>query len=137
MGADDLSATAAELEEAGKCADAGTIAKKLPVFIRNLKTLYTAIAGMLTNTAAKNVAPHAGGNTDAVFPAELKKSLAALKSALESKDIESIDRVMDELEKLSSGEQAREGLEKISDHILSGEYDLAVNALNTFFQGDT
>jgi hypothetical protein len=44
---------------------------------------------------------------------------------------------MDELEKLSSGEQAREGFEKISDHVLSGDYDLAVNALNAFFQGDT
>jgi hypothetical protein len=139
MGAGGLSAAAAELEEAGKHADAGTLAKKLPAFTGNLKTLCAAIAGALTSAAAKNAAPHAGGNVNAVNTAALKKSLPALKSALESKDIESIDRFMDELEKLSSGEQARERFEKISDHVLSGEYDLAVNALNAFnvfVQGD-
>jgi HPt (histidine-containing phosphotransfer) domain-containing protein len=136
MGAGDLSAAAAELEEAGKRADTGTIAKKLPAFTGNLKTLCTAIAGALANAAAKNVAPHTGGNVDVVNTAALKKTLTALKSALESKDIESIDRFMDELEELSSGEQRRESFEKISDHVLSGDYDLAVNALNAFFPRD-
>jgi CheY-like chemotaxis protein len=136
MGAGDLSAAAAELEEAGKRADTGIIAKKLPAFTGNLKTLCTAIAGTLANAAAKNVAPHTGGNVDVVNTAALKKTLTAIKSALESKDIESIDRFMDELEELSSGEQRRESFEKISDHVLSGDYDLAVNALNAFFPGD-
>ncbi|MDR1352748.1 MAG: response regulator, partial [Treponema sp.] len=136
MGKGDLSAAAAELEEAGKRADTGTIAKKLPAFTVNLKTLCAAIAGALTNTAVKNVAPHADGNADAASPTALKKPLTALKPALESKDIESIDRLLNELEKLSLGGQARERFEKISDHVLSGDYDLAVNALNGFFQGD-
>jgi signal transduction histidine kinase/HPt (histidine-containing phosphotransfer) domain-containing protein/ActR/RegA family two-component response regulator len=138
MGAGDLSVTAEELEAAGKSADAGTIREKLPPFAGSLKTLCAAIDGVLKpDTAAKNLASHAddAGNAKAAPPAALKKSLTALKSALESKDIESIDRFMDELEKMSPGKQAQESFEKISDHVLLGDYDLAVNALNAFLQG--
>jgi hypothetical protein len=149
MGSDGLSAAAAELEEAGKRADTGTITQKLPVFAGNLKTLCAAINAVLkpANAAAANVAPHAGnagssvshtdgaGKANAVNGAALKNALTALKSALESKDIESIDRLMEELEKMPADAKTQEGFEKIADHILLGEYDLAVNALGSFFQG--
>jgi CheY-like chemotaxis protein len=145
MGADDLSAAAAELEDAGKRADAGTIAKKLPAFAGNLKTLCVAIAGMLkpANVAAKNAAVPSGnatasaenaGNVRDTNSAAFKKSLTALKSALESRDIEAIDRFIGELESTVTGAKTQETLEKISDHVLLGEYDLAVNALTLLFR---
>jgi CheY-like chemotaxis protein len=136
MGAAELSATAADLEAAGKSVNAGTIAKKLPAFSGNLKTLCAAIAGLLkpASVAAKNAAAPAenAGNVKIVTSAALKESLTALRSALESKDIESIDRFMGELEHAVTGAETQETLEKISDHVLLGEYDLAVNALNLF-----
>jgi signal transduction histidine kinase/CheY-like chemotaxis protein len=138
MGAGGLSAAAAELEEAGKNADAGAIAKNLPSFTGGLKVLCVAIAGVSSSAAAKDPEPgrqKERGLVHAASSAALKKSLTALRSALESKDIEAIDRSMDEFEKLSTGAQARESFEKISDHILLGEYDLAAGALNSFLRG--
>jgi CheY-like chemotaxis protein len=139
MGSGDLSSAAAELEEAGKNLDPGTIAKKLPSFTGNLKTLCTAINGVLkpANATAGNT-PASAENTGNVHPldtAAVKNSLTALKSALESRDIESIDRFMDDLEKVSAGAKVQESFEKISDHVLLGEYDRAVNVVNSLFQG--
>jgi HPt (histidine-containing phosphotransfer) domain-containing protein len=140
MGAAELSAAAAELEAAGKNADNGTIAKKLPPFTRGLKNLCAAIGAALKTDhgAAGNAAPHTE-NTGAASAVAVgvKNSLTALRSALESKDMESIDRFMNELENISVDGKTRESFEKISNHILMGEYHSAVNALNSLFQGDT
>jgi signal transduction histidine kinase/HPt (histidine-containing phosphotransfer) domain-containing protein/ActR/RegA family two-component response regulator len=141
MGAPELSEAAADLEAAGKSADAGTIAQKLPPFTRNLKILCAAIGDTLrlAHAATMDAASRMGnaGNVKALNTAAVKDSLKALKSALESKDIESIDHFMDELEKVSVDAKTQENLEKIADHILMGEYNLAVNTVNSFFQGDT
>jgi HPt (histidine-containing phosphotransfer) domain-containing protein len=138
MGAAELSAMAADLEAAGKNNDGGTIAKKLPPFIRGLKNLCAAIALKPGHAAAGNAAPYTEGagekNAVTASTAGVKNALTALKSALESKDMESIDHLMNELETISADGRTRESFEKISDHILTGEYNSAVNALNSFLQ---
>jgi CheY-like chemotaxis protein len=133
MGAAELSAAAERLEAAGKNAAAGIIAEKLPPFTRALKILCAAIDGAVkpAGAAPKNAASRAG---NAHTGSAVKQSLTALKAALELKDIESIDRFMDELESASFDAETQESVEKISDHVLMGEYSLAVTALDSIFQ---
>jgi signal transduction histidine kinase/HPt (histidine-containing phosphotransfer) domain-containing protein/ActR/RegA family two-component response regulator len=125
IGAAALSEEAAALEAAGKAGDAAALTEKLPGFHEALSQLIDGIGKALDE---KKEAP-AGPGGDEASPAAFHRSLAALKASLEAKDMKGIDRALGDLEKLPLAGKDRETVQTISDKVLMGEYQEAVEII--------
>jgi CheY-like chemotaxis protein len=123
IGAAEVSATAAELEAAGKAADMDFIREHLPGFVRALAELSEGIQAW-ENSAKENDAPD--GEHDHAAVTGLLNELAA---ALESENAGDIDRILDEFSTQALNAQTKEAVEKISDNVLMAEYDSAAEAV--------
>jgi signal transduction histidine kinase/CheY-like chemotaxis protein len=122
IGAAEVSAEAAVLETAGRAKDTRAVEDTLPLFRERLARLTGGIA-----KALETKRPKAGsGAQDAV-----SGSLAALRAALESKNMKAIDKLLEELEAAADAETA-ERIADISDKVLMGEYQKAVEIINLF-----
>jgi CheY-like chemotaxis protein/HPt (histidine-containing phosphotransfer) domain-containing protein len=143
IGAAEVSAEAAAMEAAGKGALAGNatdtaaIREKLPGFYRRLSALIEAIAKEeeLTTKAQSNLrfAAQKEDTEKGRDNAAYGEHLALLKSALEAKDMKEIDRLLEEIEKMSLDAETREGIDVVSDKVLMGEYAGALETANTLF----
>jgi CheY-like chemotaxis protein len=126
IGAAEVSAEAAALEAAGKAGDTRTIAAGLPRFCEHLARLIEGITTALEERReAEGPGPQSGGEGKTA----LLDSLPALRTALETKNMKDIDRLLAELEAAADGETA-EGITDISDKVLMGEYEKAIESIN-------
>jgi CheY-like chemotaxis protein len=116
IGAAEVSRLAAELEAAGKAGDIETIPKTLPLFREHLTELVEGIGEAINREQGKidNEA-----NADySLFTAHC----ALLKSALEAKNMKEIDRLLEEIEKMTLDTETRDRVNAVSDKVLIGEY---------------
>jgi signal transduction histidine kinase/CheY-like chemotaxis protein len=120
IGAAEVSAEAAALETAGKAGDTRAIGERLHRFREHLVRLIEGIAKVLAEQDVKT----GSGARELVFG-----SLATLRAALESKNMKDIDRLLAELETAADAETA-ERIMDISDKVLMGEYQKAIEIIN-------
>jgi signal transduction histidine kinase/CheY-like chemotaxis protein len=138
IGAAEVSAEAAILEAAGKAADTQTIIKTLPLFREHLTQLIEAIGksgeGRSVEGEKSEDLAVSGEQLDS-FPAARASprpsqafftSLALLQEALEGKNMKEIDRLLEEMEKLPLDAETREQINDVSDKVLMGEYEGAL-----------
>jgi CheY-like chemotaxis protein len=125
IGAAEVSAEAAVLEAAGKAGDMETIRKTLPGFHERLTRLIEAIG----KVPKGNAAPRSESSFSVLY-----SPLAALKQALEAKNMKEIDRLLAELEQ-AADEETREWINAISDKILMGEYGEAAGCIDDLIKG--
>jgi signal transduction histidine kinase/CheY-like chemotaxis protein len=138
IGAAKAAAEAEVLERAGRAGNAETIRNVLPSFYRHLTELIEGIGDALSNASGNapgNASGSARGETGEiknVIPAPtLHRALPLLRKALETKHMREIDRLLEELEKLSLDREILEAIDIISDKVLLGEYGAAVEAVNS------
>jgi HPt (histidine-containing phosphotransfer) domain-containing protein len=129
IGAAEVSAEAAALEAAGKAGDTAAIAEGLPQFYKQLSELIEAIGGAMKNEQ------EIMNNEKNVDNSLFTTNCASLKSALETKDMKEIDRLLEELEKMPLDGKTREAINTVSDKVLQGEYAGAVEAIHTLYSG--
>jgi HPt (histidine-containing phosphotransfer) domain-containing protein len=123
IGAAEVSAEAAALEAAGKAGDLKTIRETLPGFHKNLAELVRGIGKALEEGhEEKEPGPREEG--------KIADTLSALRTALETKNMKETDRLLAELE--ADGETA-ERITDISDTVLMGEYQKAIDLINILF----
>jgi HPt (histidine-containing phosphotransfer) domain-containing protein len=119
IGAAEVSAGAAGLEAAGKAGDAAAIQKLLPGFTEKLAALAAAAPAVPEEVAAAGAAPD-----PALLPL-----LRELAEALRAKKMGALDRVLEELSRKSLDNKTREALDAVSDNVLMGEYDKALETV--------
>jgi signal transduction histidine kinase/CheY-like chemotaxis protein len=123
IGAEKLSQEAAELEAAGKAGDISSITEKLPGFYEHLKETADGIGAALA--AQTENSEDSGGPALDASHGEVQALFRELKSALEAKDMESIDRVTGELERKNLDKEAEEVLGVVSDLLLVSKFKAA------------
>jgi HPt (histidine-containing phosphotransfer) domain-containing protein len=128
IGAAELSAEAAVLEAAGKAGDTAAIREALPLFHERLARLIEDIGKALEKAAAKADTPPFGKGNEAVAD-----TLSALRAALETKNMKETDRLLEELEQTAEGETVKQ-VADISDRVLMGEYEKAVELITRLIQ---
>ncbi|MDR3199940.1 MAG: response regulator [Spirochaetales bacterium] len=123
IGAEILSGEAAALEAAGKAGDLAVIREKLPGFYERL----VETAGNVRAALGGGKHPPESGNT--VLPSAYLREFTELRNALERQDIETIDRVLAEMNKKPFDERTLQTLANISDQILMSEFKEAAQTL--------
>jgi HPt (histidine-containing phosphotransfer) domain-containing protein len=125
IGATELSKTAAELEAAGKAGDINVIQKNLPGFYKHLNETAEMIGAAL---ASKTAIPDAGSGGAPLLnlsDAGVRGLFAELKTALDAKDMETIDRATGELADKGLDQETRETLDAVSDLLLMAKFKAA------------
>jgi signal transduction histidine kinase/CheY-like chemotaxis protein len=134
IGAAEVSKEAAALEAAGKAGDTAVIAEKLSAFYTLLSELVKAIG---KETAEEPFAASKLESTDTKEKNRdvlaLKEKYASLKAALEAKNMEEIDSLLGELEKMPLDAEERGKIDAVSDLVLMGEYEGAIENITTMF----
>jgi CheY-like chemotaxis protein len=131
IGAAEVSKEAAALEAAGKAGDVTAIRERLPKFHKHLVLLIEGIEKVL-DEKTEDAAPRDGiAQPDPSLSSGLWTSLSVLRSALEAKDMKEIDRILEETEKYPLDAEIREQINAISDRVLMGEYQMAIETINS------
>jgi HPt (histidine-containing phosphotransfer) domain-containing protein len=120
IGAAELSEEAAALETAGKAGDRAAARTALPAFREHLARLIEGIGKALETEAKAPSIPQASPSPS------LHPPLAALRQALDAKNMKEIDRLLEELEALPLDKDNRDAINTVSDKILMGEYEAAL-----------
>jgi len=131
IGAVELSAQAAYLEEAGKEEDWAFINGNFDRFMENLSQLSDDIADVLElrfladkgNTGGESF--KITGNMEKLF-----SLLKNLEKALKLNNAEEIDNILGEINNLSLDKKTTETVNRISDDILITEFDSAIKTIN-------
>jgi signal transduction histidine kinase/CheY-like chemotaxis protein len=123
IGATDLSKEAATLEMAGRTGDMEAISKALPAFRERLGEIVEGIKMVLGETGEEQEAGGEGGETLAAL-------LPVLRAALKAKNMKDIDRLLEEIEGLPLDTKTMEGISVISDKVLLGEYEGAIEVID-------
>jgi HPt (histidine-containing phosphotransfer) domain-containing protein len=131
IGAADLSKEAAELEAAGKAGDRNKIDEKLPVFYEHLRETTERIGAALAENAAN--AENGGGPGLNLSDDGICGLFEELRTALEAKDMEAIDRATGELADKGLDTETAETLDAVSDLLLVSKFKAASAKLNDFF----
>jgi CheY-like chemotaxis protein len=127
IGAADVSAEAAKLEAAGKAGDMEIIRETLPGFREHLAELVDGIEKVLEDKGGEAEARN--GEREAFVAL-----LSALRSALETKNMREIDRLFEGIEQLPLDVETREQINTISDKVLMGEYQKAINEVDKLLE---
>jgi len=128
IGADNISKTAYDLEMAGLRKESAYIKTNNEPFLSALELLLDNINKALTLRSAT------GANAISLDERQLKTILVELKTALESMDIETINRNVDILSNISSGYDGKFVVRKMLKLILAFEYDEAAALIDTLLQ---
>jgi HPt (histidine-containing phosphotransfer) domain-containing protein len=128
IGAAEISAEAARLEEAGKKADLAFIAEFLPAFAARLEALVDSISAALKQTNSTTAVENTADTSRAAAFAQL---VSELKTALTENNTETIDRLLEALLAQTRDTQTRQTLERVSDAVLMAEFDDALKILET------
>jgi len=129
LGAENISAKAAELEKAGKAEDMSFISEHLPAFARQLKELTENISNALQlNEIAghelESPIPHSS------FLIPNSPLFHELADALRSQNVLEIKRILNTLEQQPQEPQLKKILEKISDQVFMAEFDGALKIID-------
>jgi hypothetical protein len=125
LGALEISKAASSLEAACKTKDLEFIRRILPGFIKNLEKLLEAVC-LYTNEAQEE--NEWSEKPETVNPLPL---LNYLLTALDGKNLDAIDGILDELNRLNPGNKVKKALEKISDAVLLAEFEEAVKTVKS------
>jgi len=120
IGADEISAEAEALENAGKSADTVFIMEKLPDFIEHLDELTKNIHTVIDVKQRQS----GKAETSACLPV-----FGLLSEALKTKNGADIDRYLEELGKTPLDSKLKEAYNEISDQILMAEYESAIQTI--------
>ncbi|MDR3199095.1 MAG: response regulator [Planctomycetaceae bacterium] len=144
LGAAEISAEAATLENAAKTGDNTAIMQTLPLFIERLSRLNTEIEAYLVKTKkkenGKNETFQQLTKTAATKPDEIISSaftvslLEDLAEALRFKKSGDIDQILEELSTHTSDAVTINALKKISNAVLTAEYDKALETVTVLLQ---
>jgi len=128
LGAEEISAEAAEIEVAGKAGNVAVVANLLPGFVHRLTELIEEIRLALDNAAET---PQTTGKAalSRVIPL-----LRELSDALKTQEAGTIDRILSELGKQSLDSGTKELLERVSDEVLMTEFDEALKIVEEFIK---
>jgi len=124
IGADEISKAAFELESAGQRQDLGYIKANVGKFLTDLEELLKNIHPVIQ-------AQDAESQKKEVDKELLKAELAALKAAINDYDIDAINKHSGSLQKYSTAENIGESIGKILQSKMIGEYDEAVEMIDT------
>jgi signal transduction histidine kinase/CheY-like chemotaxis protein len=125
IGARAVSEEAAALEAAGKAGDTKAIGETIAGFCKDLTELLQGIGMALEDKEKENGLPSDRAGKEAT--AEM---LAALRRALETKNMKEIDRLFVELEQSAADAKTMERITNISDKVLIGEYEKAIEGID-------
>jgi CheY-like chemotaxis protein len=123
IGAAEVSKEAAELEAAGKAGDTQIINETLPSFRKHLTELIEEIEKVLERKNGETEIR--GGRKENIMV-----SLSILRTALETKNMKEIDRLLEKIEQLPLEMETRKQINAISDKVLMGEYEGAIETIN-------
>jgi HPt (histidine-containing phosphotransfer) domain-containing protein len=126
VGAASLAEMAAVLEQAGGDGDIELIRSRLDEFVGGLSRLAERIRAVLKAQASSRKGAE---RVDAAI-------LEQLSAALEARNIDRIDRLIDEISTHSIDDHSREVMERISWQVLLAEFDEAVETVNELRRGD-
>jgi signal transduction histidine kinase/CheY-like chemotaxis protein/HPt (histidine-containing phosphotransfer) domain-containing protein len=135
IGAAEVSAEAAALEAAGKAGDTAALGRGLPGFYGHLAELVEAIGEQLAAGREEEELADEKGASKEEDPSLFAARFSLLRAALDVKNMKEIDRLIGELEESSLSGQAREAVEKISDQVLMGEYENAIEGIDRMMDG--
>jgi signal transduction histidine kinase/CheY-like chemotaxis protein len=125
IGAEDLSQTAALLEQAGREAALPVIRAKLPAFREELAVLTERIGEITTAERA--------GNGETQANPEISEALARLREALEARDIDATDAALARLQALPLTGKMSEAISEIADLILLMEFEKAESIVTSLW----
>jgi signal transduction histidine kinase/CheY-like chemotaxis protein len=125
LGAGAVSAEAARLEAAGKAGDLLLIREALPGFAASLAELASGIRAALEGSAD----PAAGDKAGTLGLAPFFPLFRELQRALENRRLDTIDRLLDDLNRQIPDPRGREKLEEIADEVLAAEYGKAAGII--------
>jgi CheY-like chemotaxis protein/HPt (histidine-containing phosphotransfer) domain-containing protein len=143
IGADSLSRAAYDLETAGLRGDRDFIIEKTADFLRNLEETEENILAALPSRDAAHKNGTDGPDEPDDFDGEtgggdktedLRGELIKLKSALENMNAGEVNRAVDTLLYADCGGALKEGLRKISRHILMAEHEEAEAAIESLLR---
>jgi signal transduction histidine kinase/CheY-like chemotaxis protein len=127
LGAEEISAQAAELEAAGKSEDMAFIRENLPVFARQLAELIkNTSAAMVPSEEEADILANTNHRADISASIPILRGLA---EALKSQNAAEIDRILEELSQKPLDKKIRAALQKISDDVLMTEFDSALKKI--------
>jgi HPt (histidine-containing phosphotransfer) domain-containing protein len=135
IGAEGIGKEAGELEEAGRRGDEEAVKAGLPGFCRRLGELVERIGRELEGRLEGMGNGGAGGHErerhgEGGVSADFYPTLKSLKAALEGKRMKEIDRLLDEIDRIQADREKREAVNTLSDQILMGEYQRAIETIN-------
>ncbi|MDR3233062.1 MAG: response regulator [Planctomycetaceae bacterium] len=117
LGAVELSARAADLEEAGKVNDAITIEADTEMFLIDLEKLRRSLLQFLDTLADDTITDNANALE------HLKSELLQLKEAVSLLNAETMNSILDRLKEKEWSRSVRTLLDKLSQNILLADYD--------------
>jgi HPt (histidine-containing phosphotransfer) domain-containing protein len=125
IGAEELSKEAAELEALSLAGGMDTIAEKLPGFYENLKKTAGAICSAL-DEGKKNRDDGKGLFTEG----SLRDLFLELKTAMEAKNVDAMDRLMAELAGKKLDTETEKMLNAVSDLLLVSKFKKAITMID-------
>ncbi|MCL2069682.1 MAG: ATP-binding protein [Treponema sp.] len=123
IGAAELSKKAAEIEAASRAADMALIEKNLSAYAEQLAELVKNIRRALETGNNEDKAPSMDSQV------QITAYLSELKAALEGKNAAEVDRILEELLKMTLDQKTKGHLERISNEVLMAEYENAVRII--------
>jgi signal transduction histidine kinase/CheY-like chemotaxis protein/HPt (histidine-containing phosphotransfer) domain-containing protein len=130
IGAADLAVDAARLENAGHNGDIPAINDRLPAFREDLEGLLERIGAALAQArpAADTTGKGEGGGQPS---ARERALLAQLKTALEQKDLDAMDKALEDMKSLPLIPETSDALSGIEEYILLADFEKAAAAIDT------
>jgi len=125
IGAEEISAAADILEQAGKEQNEGFIYTNIDKFLEDFEVLLTNISDAILLVRDKHKKAH-------VDKEALKNILLQLKTAFVGFDINSINYFSNELESVVQNTHLEEEVNRLMLYKLSGEYEKAISAIDGF-----
>jgi CheY-like chemotaxis protein/nitrogen-specific signal transduction histidine kinase len=135
IGAADISKQAAELEEAGKAGKPELIGDRLGVFYWGLKNLTERIGQALNRADPKKTETAADSEETGEDLSPYRSLLTELKEAMEKENIETMDRILEELESKPFDGKTKQILAEISDAVLITEFKEAIEKVVVLLKG--
>jgi signal transduction histidine kinase/CheY-like chemotaxis protein len=126
LGAEKISAQAAELEAAGKTGDTVFISDHLPAFTQQL----TELVKNIQNALEQDKPEYHNTTPQSTVPSPLSPLFNELADALKSQKISEIKRILNTLDQQVQESQLKKTLEKISNQVLVAEFDSALKTID-------
>ncbi|MDR3230302.1 MAG: response regulator [Synergistaceae bacterium] len=128
VGATDLGAFAARLEESAKKGDISAIHARTGAFLESLRALLDGVSSALTGDKTPNP-------SDSFGKSDLRESLNALNTALTDMDMETVNGLLAKYTTLPLDPETKNAVSEIEQDILMCEYEKALEKIEELQQG--